>query len=436
MKIKSIVLFTVFALPLNVFASAVPNTVECFPKTDLRIPHDGVLPFAGITQTEFNKILTNVENVYAPIFAAKGARLEMVKNWQSAEINAFASRSGNTWRVEMLGGLARHREVTAEGLYAVACHEIGHHVGGAPLYTTQGNTWAATEGQSDYFAALKCLRKVFRTVNLNELARDARVRERCERSFTDETEIRICEASTLGAESLARLSNALSGNSTPPSIDTPDPRQVSTTFETHPQGQCRLDTGFQASLCTVSDSVDTDPRNPDTGTCNRRENFAEGIRPRCWFKPAVDGGGDDDDDDGPGNPGGDIANAPLLNGQSNLSSNNPWASVTVQYDVSSFQAANAGGVYIEVSQPNRSFSNPNGASPDPQALGGVSIANLRGSYTFLPGRQLPNWGEYQIRIIPLDRTGRNAVGKFSNSATLSLQQQRRFGRSVGMRRSR
>lgn len=74
--------------------------------------------------------------------------------------NASAQRMGSTWVVNMYGGLARHNEITIDGFALVLCHEIGHHLGGAPKYGGF-NTWGTNEGGSDYFATLKCLRRIF-----------------------------------------------------------------------------------------------------------------------------------------------------------------------------------------------------------------------------------------------------------------------------------
>jgi Zn-dependent protease with chaperone function len=54
----------------------------------------------------------------------------------------------------MFGGLARDPLVTKDGFSAVICHEIGHHIAGAPR---KGFSWASNEGQADYFATTKCL---------------------------------------------------------------------------------------------------------------------------------------------------------------------------------------------------------------------------------------------------------------------------------------
>jgi hypothetical protein len=60
------------------------------------------------------------------------------------------------------GGLARHGEITPDGFALVLCHEIGHHLGGVPRYSG-ANGWASNEGQSDYFAATKCLRRAWQS---------------------------------------------------------------------------------------------------------------------------------------------------------------------------------------------------------------------------------------------------------------------------------
>ena len=70
----------------------------------------------------------------------------------------------NEWRVVIYGGL-EHPLLTLDGLTAVICHEVGHHLGGFAFKTSiLGDNWAATEGQSDYFAAHRCLPGFGRTI--------------------------------------------------------------------------------------------------------------------------------------------------------------------------------------------------------------------------------------------------------------------------------
>jgi len=69
------------------------------------------------------------------------------KHWEDGTVNAYASENGNNDVISMFGGLARHPAITPDAFYLVACHEIGHHLGGAPK---KGNTqWASNEGQAD-----------------------------------------------------------------------------------------------------------------------------------------------------------------------------------------------------------------------------------------------------------------------------------------------
>ena len=95
-----------------------------------------------------------------PIIAEMGAKLVMNNNWKSSTVNASAQQSGSNWQVNMYGGLARHPLVTVDGFMMVVCHELGHHIGGAPRKGGWGSVWASNEGQADYFAGLKCMRRV------------------------------------------------------------------------------------------------------------------------------------------------------------------------------------------------------------------------------------------------------------------------------------
>jgi hypothetical protein len=107
-----------------------------------------------------------------------------------------------------------------------------------------------------------------------------------------------------------------------------------------------------------------------------------------------------------------------LNGQDSLQVLNPSQFVGVQFDVRAFSGA--GNAFIEISRPNQPFSNPNGVSRDPLALAWVQLRGTLGGFVLLPRRDLPGYGEYYIRVIPLDRGGSRAVGRFSNSAVLRL----------------
>lgn len=380
------------------------------PKNDLYIPVTTFLA-NGMTEAKFNAIISKAENFYSQVVSSKGGKLVINRRWSDGTVNASAERQGNNWIVTMYGGLARHDDITEDGLALIVCHELGHHLGGAPKY--QGD-WAANEGQSDYFATLKCLRNVFAADNNVEIVKGMQVDQtavaKCESQFSDENSRALCTRNSMGGLSSANLSASLGGTARP-DFATPDPSVVSKTQDAHPKAQCRLDTYFGGSLCEVAASTDVGETDPTVGSCSTEKGQTIGVRPQCWYKPGSGGGGGDG-----------IARQPTVLGQTTVVSNNPYQAIPVDYDVSEFP--NAGGAYLEFSAPNQDFSNPNSTAPDPNASKGGGQPGVQGRFFVIPIRHLPGWGEYSFRIIALDVTGNYAVGKFSNSSTLILMPRR------------
>ena len=243
-----------------------------------------------ISEGEFNAIIDKVEAIYAPIIAAKGKTLQIERNWEDGTVNAYAQQMGNTWKVSMFGGLARHETITGDGFATVLCHELGHHLGGAPKKSSWwGSSWASNEGQADYFATSKCLRKYMENDNnvkvMSEVEIPAVAKESCAKNFVNENEYAMCLRGSMAGMSLANLFRALRNMTTELKFTTPDPAVVTSTNHNHPAPQCRLDTYYQGALCTVDAYTDLSNDDVNTGACNRDENFENGLRPLCWFKP-------------------------------------------------------------------------------------------------------------------------------------------------------
>jgi hypothetical protein len=76
----------------------------------------------------------------------------------------------------------------------------------------------------------------------------------------------------------------LGGNSNV-KFTTPDKSKVAKTNDNHPQAQCRLDTYFAGSLCDKSIADDVDSKDATKGVCLKKDGYAEGVRPFCWYKP-------------------------------------------------------------------------------------------------------------------------------------------------------
>src|SRR5690606_8921942 len=133
-------------------------------------------------------------------------RLNAIKEWDDGTVNAYADRNGGTWNIILYGGLARHPAITEDGLALAACHELGHHIGGAPKKSTYfGSSWITNEGQADYFATLKCLRKYFRNDNNAQIVAKLEipdsVRKKCSKQFSNKDDNLICQRSAMAGHS-------------------------------------------------------------------------------------------------------------------------------------------------------------------------------------------------------------------------------------------
>ena len=113
----------------------------------------------GITEASFNNVLDKIVAVYNPIAASHGMQLQFNRLWSDGTINSDTDTEGNTWIINSYGGLARYNGMTADGYAGVACHELGHHLGGAPLFSDGSEM--SVEGEADYHVGTKCLRKYF-----------------------------------------------------------------------------------------------------------------------------------------------------------------------------------------------------------------------------------------------------------------------------------
>lgn len=290
MKSRMMVLLMLSFFNVQSFACTIDGKEGFAPENKQYIPKS--LNFSGITEDQFNEMIDRVSAVYAPIIQGMGATLNAIRDWNNGTVNAYASRSGDVWNVRMFGGLARHKEVTVDGFALVMCHEVGHHVGGAPKYDA-GNDWASNEGQADYFGTLKCFRKVFENENNKEATSKMDipndVKKDCKATWggrifrTDE--YYLCLRSSMAGKSLANLLAQL-GSEKEPKFNTPDSRVVNATNDAHPAAQCRLDTYYNGSLCLVPHSEDVDDIDETIGTCHQ-STTDKGVRPLCWFKPTL-----------------------------------------------------------------------------------------------------------------------------------------------------
>ncbi len=257
-------------------------------ENNLYIPVDAK-SISTITIEKFNSILDRVEALYAPVLKARGKTLIIERNWTDGTVNAYAEQNGNDWSISMFGGLARHSTITEDGFALVACHELGHHIGGAPKIAGDPDEWASNEGQADYFGNSKCLRNYMKDDdNAAIVARmtvDALVQKKCEANFHNENDIAICIRGAMAGMSLGNLFKVLARSTKPLSFSTPDRTVVTRTDDNHPASQCRLDTYFAGAICEKDFNLPVSETDVNVGYCTTRDGYTDGVRPRCWFKP-------------------------------------------------------------------------------------------------------------------------------------------------------
>jgi len=258
-------------------------------------PHDGEPVPVGAknaniaTEDDFNRIISSVTDIYAPIMSAMGGELIVNRKWTDNTANANATRSGSKWTINMYGGLARHAAITPDGFALVVCHELGHHIGGAPkMGGLLGwlNRWASNEGQADYFSTLKCLRRVWMSEDNAAAMREVDVpevlRNSCDASYRDVGDRALCTRIGMAGLSTATF---LAGSAPAPRFEAPNATVVRSTNDRHPEAQCRLDTYLQGVMCDKAFSEDVSQSDEVQGTCHPSLGSTVGNRPLCWFKP-------------------------------------------------------------------------------------------------------------------------------------------------------
>ncbi len=261
-----------------------------FPKNDIIVPMS--MTADGISEKEYEEVLSRTEKVFGPIISTKhNAKLVVERDWSDGEFNAYATQQGNNWIIHFYGGLARAKGMSPEGFAVVVCHELGHHVGGAPKIKSfyPGSAWASNEGQSDYYATLRCLKQLWTPEENADFVKNQKIdtiaKKSCEAAHNNVEEQNYCMRATSGALALTTAFNIVTKSKTPLSLDTPDQKVVKRIDDSHPQSQCRLDTYYQGALCNADVNIDLDNKDPRVGTCASENGAKSGTRPLCWYAP-------------------------------------------------------------------------------------------------------------------------------------------------------
>jgi hypothetical protein len=286
---KKIVIFIilVFAISLSAIASSV-NPLA-IPENTLERP---VLKYKNLesvmTENDFNQVLNTLSKIYSPVILARGGYPLLMKgDWHSSVVNAYATREVNSWKVLVAGGIARSKGMTNDSLALIVCHELGHHLGGAPrTFLFEG--WPSAEGQADYWAASKCMKRYYAELLSEEIVINQNIPEKvladCTNTYSEPKEMKICVRTMMATMNFSTFLNALGTTRYITNILGKDNREVKgTNTNDYPRPQCRIDTLYQGALCTIEADIETSETDAKLGHCNDTTKL--GARPRCWYRP-------------------------------------------------------------------------------------------------------------------------------------------------------
>ena len=237
-------------------------------------------PARALTEPQFTEVLSLVRDIYTPLAAARGRTMVIEGLWER-DGSAVIFDGQGVFLIRIAGGMARLPVMTQDALALAVCHEVGHLMGGAPRQRYPLTSWVAAEGQADYFATLKCARRVFTDARAVAFTRlpyvDPVVRAACPNA--------LCERSAMAGASLVEVLGALKSRGAAPRFDTPDPSAVMLTLDLYPSLQCRLDTFFQGALCARGVDENVSGGDPAAGACTAGQGHLVGRRPGCWYAP-------------------------------------------------------------------------------------------------------------------------------------------------------
>lgn len=239
----------------------------------------------ALPQPAADALLDHFEAIYKPLLAAKGVGFEIRREWSDSAINAEADTRSNKHSIILSGGLLNKGNLSLPGLAAIACHELGHVIGGAPRHNKFLYAWFGYEGQADYFASLKCLKRVFADPYFAALPvrEEATVRRLCSGVYDNKWDALLCERSALAGQDMIHYFQAKEHSEEPlAQFDTPSTLTAGGTYAMYPSYQCRVDTFLAGALCPVPLENPLSDTDPLEGTCSLKA-MPQGARPACWF---------------------------------------------------------------------------------------------------------------------------------------------------------
>ncbi len=196
----------------------------------------------------------------------------------------FGSMEIKGYMIEIaLGSEVRrlHPRLSEDVFSYVLCHELGHFFAGAPLYKNEDSL--STEGQSDYWAAAVCLKKLFRDFPQATVKNlDPFIKKNCDIQFRDKSEQLICYRSAqAGFDFMTEMHYSVAKHSPVEAkgfYRKPDFTKKETHFlDGYPTLQCRAETVAAGAFCNTSE------KRWNLRIPNWSCETALTKRPSCWF---------------------------------------------------------------------------------------------------------------------------------------------------------
>jgi hypothetical protein len=279
---KRITLALIASSSLN---AAGPDLIGCFPDSNLRFSRFDKMA-GGLSENEYFRMQERFKSIFDPFLKERFGKTVTFENcWKEDQVNAYCTRDDNDNPViKIMGGMVRHPEMTIDGLYLLACHELGHYLGGAPrAFRGRSNqrSWSSAEGQADYFATTKCLPIIFESEKANDKAIDFYPYDQVEKAKSRcQEKTNLCIRMALAALTVSNVFHSITPYEDLPELDKKDPKSVYSTFYGHPSPQCRLDTFINGLNCKNDFKVLFDPIDPSVGACQDDNSN----RPSCWYQ--------------------------------------------------------------------------------------------------------------------------------------------------------
>lgn len=214
----------------------------------------------GFKEDQYYKVLGTFMVEYFQLVKNKTGQDFIVNfEWQNNYFGAFAKNESEKKRysISLWGGMSRAEGMTEEVAYFILCHELGHIMAGDPKQTIPGSDWASSEGQSDFFAAKRCLPHLMKKIPLKKRFSSERVKKICAGNNECET------IASIGREFVAFAQKWSYQNYNEVNLSAA-PSEVVTEMlrNRYPSDQCRLESVIRGASCLVD------------------KNCA---RPVCWY---------------------------------------------------------------------------------------------------------------------------------------------------------